>query len=319
MVAGWVGAFDQSFTRVPVSRLHEMYAAGYRVMAGYRGGGTSDKWLTANEISTWLALGSDTGIAALFEIKGSEPIDDPLSGVLHARIARASWREVGYPDHRSIAPAVDENVTVAEARTQLTQYFSSWFHTDTAPPIPYVEMDAGEILFLERLTAGTFTPAAYGWDASNRLVTPNNAPSHVVWTQEHNGRNLDGGNVDVGHIRTTANIQWKDMADMELTSRLPNGKTVGDALVAVFSAATPASVWHTQQFTPKLDDTGKPVVPTVYQESASARMDRLDKLAAYVNSPAFATDVAAAATDGATPDAIANAVVAKIRLVQASD
>jgi hypothetical protein len=294
-----------------------MYDMGYRVMAGYRGGGTSDKWLTAIEIATWFSLGSDTGIAALFEIKGSEPIDDPASGRIHALNARKAWRAVAYPDHCSIAPAVDENVTVAQARAQLTEYFGHWVDVDIVLPIPYVELDAGAVLFAEDLTAGTFTPAAFSWDSSNKLIVPSNAPSHVVWTQEHNGRNLAGGNVDVGHIRVTANIQWKGTPVMELTDKLSNGKTVDQALTAVFSAATPASVWHSQQFTPKLDDAGKPVVPTVYQESASARMDRLDKLDTYIMSPAFLTDIAATVTDGATPDAIANAVIAKIRLVQA--
>lgn len=212
MVAGWVPVFDQSFTRVPISRLHEMYDAGYRVMAGYRGGGTSNKWLTANEIAAWFALGDDTGIAALFEIKGTEPIDNPNSGFPHALSARAAWRLMGYPDDCSIAPAVDENVTIVEARAQLTEYFINWATGDTALPIPYVEMDAGAILFAEHISAGTFTPAAFAWDSSNKLIVPSNAPSHVVWTQEHNGRNMAGGNVDIGHIRVMANIQWKDNA-----------------------------------------------------------------------------------------------------------
>jgi hypothetical protein len=319
MVAGWVPVFDQSFTRVPVTRLHEMYEAGYRVMAGYRGGGTSDKWLTAKEIAAWFALGDDTGIAALFEIRGTEPIDNPASGISHALDARAAWRFMGYPDDCSISPAVDRNVTVTEARVQLTRYFRNWTVTDTALPIPYVEMDAGIILVTEGISAGTFTPAAYSWDSSNKLVVPSNAPEHVVWTQEHNGRNLAGGNVDIGHIRTTANIQWKGTPEMNLSDKLSNGHTVEQALLGAFYAATPASVWHSDQFTPKLDADGKPVVPTVYTETASARMDRLNKMAAYIDSSQFIIDIVAAATGGGTPNAIASAVVAKIRLVQATE
>lgn len=209
MTTGWVQVFDQSRTRVPVTRHKEMYDLGFRVMAGYAGGGSSDKWTPSNEIVNWLLQGPDTGFAALFEINGTEPIDNPSSGLVHAQTARAAWRNRGYPDVCSIAPAVDENVTVSEARTQLTQYFTMWNTWDTAKPLPYVEMDAGAILFAEGITAGTFTPAAFSWDPSNTLVTPDNAPSHVVWTQEHNGRNLAGGNVDIGHIRTTANILWR--------------------------------------------------------------------------------------------------------------
>lgn len=208
MTAGWVKVFDQSRTRVPITRHKEMYDLGFRVMAGYAGGGSALKWTPTAEIASWLSQGPDTGFAALFEIFGTEPIDAPSSGLTHAQSARAAWRARGYPDTCSIAAAVDENVTVPEAREQLTQYFTLWKTWDTALPIPYVEMDAGAILFAEGITAGTFTPAAYSWDPSGILVTPSNAPTHVIWTQEHNGQNLAGGNVDIGHIRTTAPILW---------------------------------------------------------------------------------------------------------------
>jgi hypothetical protein len=206
---GWVGVFDQSFNRIPVSRLHEAYEDGYRVMAGYAGGGSESKWLTEREIQTWLALGPDTAIAALFEIEGIEPINEPSSGKRHALAARAAWRNLGYPDHCSISPAVDRNVTIAQARDQLVQYFSLWAVTDTAHAIPYVEMDAGAILYAKNISAGTMTPAAFSWDESDKLVTPANAPSHVIWTQEHNARKLYGGEIDTGHIRVSAPVWWK--------------------------------------------------------------------------------------------------------------
>jgi len=205
---GWVKAFDQSRARVPVSRHKEMYDADFRVMAGYAGGGSSNKWTPTAEIVSWLSQGPDTGFAALFEIAGTEPIDNPASGSAHAVAARAAWRARGYPDACSIAPAVDEDVTPAQARTQLTQYFTAWKTGDTVLPMPYVEMDAGLILFNEGLSVGTFTPAAFDWDPSHTLVTPDNAPPHVIWTQEKNGQNLAGGIVDIGHIRESAPILW---------------------------------------------------------------------------------------------------------------
>jgi len=208
MTDGWVQAFDQSRTRVPISRHKEMYDKGFRVMAGYAGGGSSNKWTPTQEIQSWLSQGPDTGFAALFEIAGTEPIDTPKSGMAHAQAARAAWRLRGYPDDCSIAPAVDENVTIAEARAQLTQYFTWWKYADTVLPLPYVEMDAGAILYAEGLSVGTFTPAAFDWDESHTLVIPTNAPGHVIWTQEHNGQNIAGGNVDIGHIRTRAPIMW---------------------------------------------------------------------------------------------------------------
>lgn len=312
MTAGWVKVFDQSFQRVPIARLKEMYAGGFRVMAGYAGGGSSTKWLTTAEIKTWLGLGPDTGIFALFEGVGTEAINNPGLGDDNAKAARSAWRLRGYPDNASISPAVDRNISVAQAKAAITQYFTNWNNTDTCKPIPYIEKDGGAILFAEKLTAGTGTPAAFSWDPSDVLVTPDNAPSHVVWTQEHNGISMAGGDIDIGHIRLTAPIQWKATPEMELTDTLSNGKTVDQALTAVFSAATPSSVWHNNQFTPKLDASGKPVVPTVYTETGSGRMDRLDKMATYVMSPKFIADIAAASAGGADAATIAVAVANEI-------
>lgn len=219
MATGWVRAFDQSYQRIPIARLDEIWASGYRVMGGYAGGGSSQKWLTTKEINEWLSFGPDAGIAALFEVTGTEPIDHPAWGVVHAKAARTAWRARGYPDSCSILPAVDQNVTITQARTELAEYFELWAKTDTKMAIPYVEMDAGAFLFNSGITAGTFTPAAFSWEPSNTLVTPDNAPSHVVWTQEHNGQNLAGGNIDIGHIRLTAPIQWRSKEMTTVTDK----------------------------------------------------------------------------------------------------
>src|SRR6185503_3851853 len=101
MTAGWVAAFDESFKRVPISRMDEAYTAGMRVLGGYAGGGSAGKQLPRTEVDAWLAR-PGTGVAGLFEIFGTEPIDNPSSGATHARAARAAWRALGYPDHAAI-------------------------------------------------------------------------------------------------------------------------------------------------------------------------------------------------------------------------
>jgi hypothetical protein len=207
MTDGWVKAFDQSFQRV--TDFKAAYDAGFRVMAGYAGGGTSDKWLTVAEIEAWFACGDDTGIAALFEIVGDEPLTEPAAGGTHAKSARAAWRARGYPDDAAISAAMDRNVTMTQAHNQLAEYFRAWASADTFLPMPYVESDAGAYLHSLGITCGTFSPAAYGWDNPAVLLTPANAPDHVLWTQEHNGVRLAGGSVDVGHIRTSAPIWWR--------------------------------------------------------------------------------------------------------------
>ncbi len=203
----WAKVFDQSFKRVPIKRLPEAYAAGFRGMAGYAGGGSSDKWLTAAEIAAWKACGPDTFVPPMFEIAGTEPVDYPSKGGAHARAARDAWSRLGCPTHVAIAPAVDENVGSTQWRGPLSTYFYNWKTADRTPVV-YVEADAGAFLHAGGLTAGTFTPAAWAWNSPAVLYTPDNAPAHVVWTQERNGQNLAGGDVDEGHIRTDAACIW---------------------------------------------------------------------------------------------------------------
>lgn len=234
----WVPIFDDSFSRIPVKNYPAVYAAGYRVMAGYVAGGSASKWVTAAEIRAWLACGPDAGFLPLFEAVGDEPVASPSSGTSHARAARLGARARGVADSAAISPAMDRDVTMAQAHGPINQYMRLWKNADTMPPLPYIEMDAGGYLYAEKLTAGTGTPAAYGWDPTGKLVTPANAPAHVLWTQEHNGVALHGGSVDIGHIRTTAPIMWAKPStedDMLITDKLPINP-------ALFGGATESTV-----------------------------------------------------------------------------
>lgn len=205
----WVKSFDQSFQRVPIANYPAMYAAGYRVMMGYVAGGSSDKHTTAEEIAAWFMQGSDTGFGVLFEGIGTEAVNDPTLGDDHAKATRAGCRALGIPDHVGASPAVDENVNTSQWMNQLVTYFQHWNSAEPVKATPYVEADAGEYLFGQSLTGGTFTPAAYAWNAPAVLYTPSNAPSHVTATQEKNGQNILGGNVDIGHVRSDATfIYW---------------------------------------------------------------------------------------------------------------
>jgi hypothetical protein len=103
---------------------------------------------------------------------------------------------------------MDRNIDMAQARGPVAAYMRAWKATDAMPPLPYVELDAGAALYAAGLTVGTGTPAAYAWSSPAVLYTPDNAPTHVIWTQEHNGVRLHGGVIDIGHIRTDAPIMW---------------------------------------------------------------------------------------------------------------
>lgn len=210
MTARWVKSWDDSASPVPISRLPEMYAAGYRVWMRYLALGSAGKHWTDAQIAAWFACGPDTGVVGLAEAFGTEPVTDPTIGASHAIAVRRAARALGWPDHVSMVPAMDENVSSADWVGPIVTYCKAWDNADAALPVMYVEADAGAYLHGRGLTAGTFTPAAWGWESPARTkpFTPADAPAHVVMTQEHNGRDLAGGNVDIGNTRTDAPCVW---------------------------------------------------------------------------------------------------------------
>lgn len=215
MTDQWVPYWDDSFEQAELAAMH---SAGYRVLAGYVAGGTSDKWSTAARVKQWLAYG-DTGFMPLFEGKGREPIDSPQLGDDHAKAARAGARARLVPDSVSISPAVDANVSMAQAQGNVATYMRLWKAVDTVPCTPYVEGDAGLYLYNEHLTLGTFVPAAWAWNDPAKLYTPANAASHMMATQEKNGVNMAHGNVDIGHVRIGARcVEWSPAVKPPVTT-----------------------------------------------------------------------------------------------------
>lgn len=200
----WVPSWDDSFEQANLATMHK---AGYKVLAGYVAGGTADKWSSATRIKQWLAFG-DTGFMPLFEAGGKEPVTNPSLGDDHAKAARAGARARGIADSISISPAVDLDITMAQAKGAVATYLRLWHSADTVPATPYVEGDAGLYLFSAGLTDGTFVPAAWGWNDPAKLYTSANAASHMIALQEHNSKNIGGGNVDVGEVRLGAKCVW---------------------------------------------------------------------------------------------------------------
>jgi len=206
----WVRSWDDSFQPVPISRLHEMYAAGYRVWCRYVGPGSTGKHWTKAQIEAWFACGPDTGVGMLAEGVGDEPLYNPLQGSVQGKAARASMLALGLnPDVTLCSPAVDRNVSKSQTLGAVADYMRGWITGYGAEPVPYIEVENGGRLVDAHLSAGTFVPAAYSWNESGKLVTPANAPAHVVQTQERNGVKLAGGALDIGHIRTDApHVFW---------------------------------------------------------------------------------------------------------------
>lgn len=219
---------------------------GYRVIAGYAG---SQSWkaMTAARIKEWVTPEHPFGIAPMFESTGREAVESPGDGQDHGWNARAAWRALGCPSSTAIAYAVDEDVTMAQITGPVAAYFRGVHAGDGGPlPIAYIENDGGEYLAAHGLISGTFVPAAFGWGSPARLATPDNAPAHALWVQEHNGVSLHGGNVDTGHIRADAPIWWS-VENMALSD-----DDLSKIKALVTSTLTPAQIWGFRSAEPGL-------------------------------------------------------------------
>lgn len=282
----WVPCWDESYSPVPVSQYPEAYRDGMRVMMRYVGAGGSGKQMTAAQKRAWLSQGPDTGICLLVEREGDEPLlsDAATLGRQLSLAGRAGARALGYPDGCTLIHAVDRNISLAQAAGTVEAYFAAAKAADTCLPGGYIERDGGELLLRAGVIGGYGTPAAYLWDPSGVLFTPANAPAGCWWTQEHNGVSRWGGDVDLGHIRTSAPIMWRttqlgdgeiDMTTVDLTPA---------AITAVRDAILAAGVWA-RPAAEQVDGPGLSLAWAVRQaclRSGKAANDELPALATTV-------------------------------------
>lgn len=228
------------------------YADGFRVVAGYRGPlNSQQEWKRMTDARIAQVRAAGMSIAGMFEGTGTEAVNDPSSGTSHAQHARADWRAGGYSDGDSIAYAVDENVSMTQVKGPIAKYFEAVGKADTALPIAYIENDAAEWLTARGLIVGGFIPAAFSWNDPPELVTPANAAKAAptaLWLQEHNGKKVRGGNVDIGHMRTDAPIWWSgdmaiEQADIDKIAEGVWSKMIGTVPKAEQSDTNPSARW----------------------------------------------------------------------------
>lgn len=204
MTAGWVDSWDDAWNQADLALMHKN---GYRVLAGYVAGGSTGKWSSKARIAQWLAFG-DTGFMPLFESSTGEAVQHPDMGDDDARVARAAARARGIPDSVAICPAVDLDISMAQAKGVVSAYMKAWGGADTVKPVPYVEADAGLWYYSEGISLGSFIPAAFGWSQPGLRYDASNAAAHMLSIQEHNGIDMNGGNVDIGQTRLGAHCVW---------------------------------------------------------------------------------------------------------------
>jgi len=204
----WLPSLDDSFD--PIDDYAAAYAAGIRVWYRYVGPGSAGKHWTKAEMAHWHAQGPDTFCGFLAEGVGDEPLTSPGVGDDQGRSARAAMDGLGVPAHVLCSPAMDRNVTKAQTLGSIATYMRNWIRGFGGLPVPYIEVENGGRLVALGISAGTFVPAAYSWNESGELVTPANAPAHVVQTQERNAVKKFKGDVDLGNTRVGAPHVWWD-------------------------------------------------------------------------------------------------------------
>jgi hypothetical protein len=136
---------------------------------------------------------------------------------------------------------VDRNVTKAQTLGTIATYMRNWMKGYGGKPVPYIEVENGGRLVELGVSAGTFVPAAYSWNESGKLITPENAPAHVVQTQEHNGVKKFQGTIDIGNTRVGAPHVWWDRPG----GKVPGGSTgsTGTVTSKEFDVADVKDVW----------------------------------------------------------------------------
>jgi hypothetical protein len=204
----WLPYFDESFS--PITDDKAAYAAGFRVLAGYAGGGSVGKWLTKARAAAWLAQGEEADIAALFEAEPGRALTaGRAGGRIDAQSADKAWTALGYSLDGIISWAVDRDVTANQISGPVADYALGWHDVIGLRSYPYIENDGIDYLYGRGLTGGGFQPAAWAWGSPAKVDA---WATHAGWHQEHNGINEFGGNIDIGHILDTLPMWRNDVA-----------------------------------------------------------------------------------------------------------
>jgi hypothetical protein len=184
---------------------------------------------------------------------------------------------------------------MTQVKGPIAKYFELVGKYDTALPIAYIENDGAEWLTAQGLIVGGFIPAAYSWNNPPVLITPGNAAASALWTQEHNGRPIHGGTVDVGNIRTSAPIWWPANSagsaqttgddEMAVMVTIPDGYgadtgkqiPIEDAVASLmrYMIETDRNVKDIEQAVAALPTGGTPAAPLDVDAFATAVADKL--------------------------------------------
>lgn len=193
----WVPSADAAWQRP--QDWAAFYHAGYRFFLGYGGLGSEGKWTTKHDIDGMFA--HNVSFIPIGEAQASRALTAGESGGKHdAEVTRNYFHNIGVPSTVPIIACMDENVTMDQVRGPVAEYVHGWNSGDTCKCAFYIENDGIDYLYGQGLISYGFQPAAWRW---GQPATPTAWSLHARGRQEHNGVNLAGGKVDIGHVDAT--------------------------------------------------------------------------------------------------------------------
>lgn len=166
----------------------QLWHAGYRFVLGYGGAGTTDKHLTADDITRYHA--ASLGIGLLCEGAAGDAFTGYPTGVDHADLMERFMADMNVPYGTRVYFAVDQDTTPRNIDAAVN-YFRGLRHVMSLPEVGcYGDLDIIERLMNEGLISGSILTAATDWSHGMSV------PYYVTMIQHNNGTLVAGGEVD---------------------------------------------------------------------------------------------------------------------------
>lgn len=273
---------------VSAPNFQQVADAGYVAVGCYIGAGSLDKRLNAAERDRIFAAG--LGIYLLCEGGAGDYQFGAPMGRTHANLVLSDYARLGIPRDKPTYFAIDQQVTTAAGLLKVKDYMTG------ASSVMGVSCtgDYGSALVCKYCSDNRLATYAY-----QTLAWSNG----TWWTgdnirQEHNGMNLFGGNVDIGHARTLEFGQWNgdDMTfgpkeQKELQAALAEAECVinnDPNVVAAWSTVDPTAVVENKTHTAlvALHNAVADIVEGIGPTETEVRVWIRDEIARSTNTPA---------------------------------
>lgn len=258
---------------------HAVAAPGYQFVMGYlSGGGTKD--LTAAQVTAYRAAGLQVGL--VWETTAARALSGASAGAADGAAAEAEANQLGYPPSCVIFAAVDEAVTTAQIDGPIRAYMAA-FSAATRRPVGVY----GSYYVVSRLVTPGQAPVGYGWQTE-------------AWSSDGRGGYLIAPQANLlqrlSHTWSIAGVTTSDWDEDVLLNPLP-----------LYGASVPEADLTPDEHTALMD-----IRQYLGAGNAAAMNWPADQsIGAKVN------EILTAVQQPSDPQAVADAVVAKIQALPA--